>query len=107
MEARVRERQTRYTVVSHEADQGPDPAGRLAVVFAAVTAAQLAVVAVAPSLFSLLAVYVVYSAAITTTLFVESWRSRRGRFTAAAVAHEPAEDAAHRTPEADERQRAA
>ena len=41
---------------------------RLAVVFAAVTAALLVVIASAPSLLSLLAVFVIYSAAITVTL---------------------------------------
>jgi hypothetical protein len=80
---------------------------RLAVVFAAVTAALLAAVVFAPSLLSLLAVFVIYSAAISATLFVEAWRDRRSRLTVARAAPMPVEDAGYLTAEAEERRRAA
>jgi len=108
MTARVRERQTWYAAVAQDADHvSGDLPTRLALVFAAVIGALLAVIALAPSLLSLLAVFVIYSAAINATLFIESWRGRRSRLTAARVAAVPVEDVEHLTTEAEEYRRAA
>jgi hypothetical protein len=108
MTARVRERQTWYAAVAQDADPvSGDLPILLALGFAAVTAAQLAVIALAPSLFSLLVVFVIYLAAITAMLFVESWRGRRSRSTPAGVVPMPAERLEHQTPGAEEYRRAA
>ena len=108
METRVRQRHTWYAVVAQDADEvrGDLPA-RLAVVFAAVTAALLAAVVFAPSLLSLLAVFVIYSAAISATLFFEAWRDRRNRLTVARVAQVPVENVEDLTTDAEEYRRAA
>ena len=108
METRVRQRHTWYAVVAQDADEvrGDLPI-RLAAVFAAVTAALLAVIAVAPSLLSLLAVFAIYSAAISVTLFIESWQGRRSRLTTARVAPRPVENGEHLTTDAEEYRRAA
>jgi len=108
MEARVRQRQTWYAVVAQDADEvRGDLPTRLAVVFVAVTTALLAAVALSPSLLSLLAVFVIYSAAISATLFVEALRDRRSRLTTASVTPMPVEDIEHLTTEAQEYRRAA
>ena len=108
METRVRQRHTWYAVVAQGADEvrGGLPV-RLAVVFAAVTAALLAAVVFAPSLLSMLAVFVIYSAAINATLFFEAWRDRRSRLTVARVAQVPVENVEHLTTDAEEYRRAA
>jgi len=109
MTAHVRERQTWYAAVAQDADSlSGDLLTRLALVFAAVTAALLAVIALAPSLLSLLAVFVIYSTAITATLFIESWRGRGSRLNKAArVVPMPVEDVEHLTTDAEEYRRAA
>ncbi len=108
MAARVRRRQTWYAAVAQDADPvSGDLPTLLALVFAAVTATQLAVIALAPSLFSPMAVCVIYSAAITATLFVESWRGRRSRSTPSGVVPMPAESQERQTPGAGEYRRAA
>ncbi len=108
MTARVRNRQTWHAAVAQEADRVPgDLPTRLALVFAAVTAALLVALAVAPSLLSLLAVFVICSAAITATLFIESWRGRRSRLAAAKVERMPIEDVERLTTDAEEYRRAA
>jgi hypothetical protein len=108
METRVRQRHTWYAVVAQDADEvRRDLPARLAVVFAAITAALLAAVAFAPSLLSLLAVFVIYSAAISATLFVEALRDRRSRLTTASVTPMPVEDVEHLTTDAEEYRRAA
>ena len=109
MTARVRERQTWYAAVAQDADHvSGDLPTRLALVFAAVIGALLAVIALAPSLLSLLAVFVIYSAAITATLFIESWRGRGSRLNKAArVVPMPVEDLEHQASGAEEYRRAA
>jgi len=108
MNARVQKRQTWHAAVAQNADpvSGDFPT-LLALAFDALTAAQLIVIAVAPSLFSLLAVYVIHSAAITAALLIEARRGRRSRSTPARVAPMPAETLEHQTPGADEYRRAA
>jgi hypothetical protein len=108
MQARVRQRHTWYAVGAQDADEvrGDLPV-RLAAVFAAVTAALLAAVALAPSLLSLLAVFVIYSAAVSATLFAQAFRDRRSRLTTASAAPLPVEDVERLTAEAEEHRRAA
>ncbi len=108
MNTRVQKRQTWYAAVAQDANpvSGDFPA-LLALSFAALTAAQLIVIVAAPSLFSLLAVYVIYSGAITVALVVESARGRGSRSTPARVVPMPAESPEQQTRGADEYRRAA